>query len=85
MGFYSVSALVRRISMAEELEIRRYEPRDKNAVWRVHERAFRATLPRFFPAVNRDLRTFRMRTSMRVNFWSERSKAKSSSSADFGA
>jgi GNAT superfamily N-acetyltransferase len=42
--------------MAETLEIRRYEPRDKNAVWRVHERAFWATLPRFFPAVGRDLR-----------------------------
>jgi ribosomal protein S18 acetylase RimI-like enzyme len=38
-----------------ELAIRRYEPRDKNAVWRVHERTFRATLPRFLPAVDRDL------------------------------
>lgn len=45
--------------MDEKLTIRRYEPRDKNAVWRVHERAFRATLPAFFPAVNRDLRNIR--------------------------
>lgn len=42
--------------MAGELAIRRYEPRDENDVWRVHERAFRATLPRFLPAVDRDLR-----------------------------
>ena len=42
--------------MNEELLIRRYEPGDKNAVWRVHEAAFRATLPRFLPAVDRDLR-----------------------------
>lgn len=42
--------------MSEKLEIRRYEPQDKNDVWRVHERAFRTTLPRFSPAVNRDLR-----------------------------
>ncbi|WP_440772702.1 GNAT family N-acetyltransferase [Natronorubrum sp. DTA28] len=42
--------------MGEQLAIRRYEPRDKNDVWRVHERAFRATLPQFFPAMNRDLR-----------------------------
>lgn len=42
--------------MTDELEIRRYEPGDKNAVWRVHERAFRATLPRFIPTMERDLR-----------------------------
>lgn len=42
--------------MVEKLAIRRYDPRDKNDVWRVHERAFRATLPHFFPAANRDLR-----------------------------
>ncbi len=43
--------------MSKELAVRRYEPPDKNAVWRVHERAFRAMLPRFFPAMDRDLRT----------------------------
>jgi ribosomal protein S18 acetylase RimI-like enzyme len=39
-----------------DLRVRRYERRDKEAVWRVHERAFRAALPEFSPAVDRDLR-----------------------------
>jgi ribosomal protein S18 acetylase RimI-like enzyme len=39
-----------------DLRVRRYEDRDKEAVWRVHERAFRAALPEFSPAVDRDLR-----------------------------
>ncbi len=39
-----------------DLRVRRYEERDKEAVWRVHERAFRAALPEFYPAVDRDLR-----------------------------
>ena len=39
-----------------DLRVRRYEDHDKEAVWRVHERAFRAALPEFYPAVDRDLR-----------------------------
>lgn len=39
-----------------DLRVRRYDEGDKEAVWRVHERAFRAALPEFYPAVDRDLR-----------------------------
>lgn len=39
-----------------DLRVRRYDESDKEAVWRVHERAFRAALPAFYPAVDRDLR-----------------------------
>jgi ribosomal protein S18 acetylase RimI-like enzyme len=37
-------------------EIRRYRPADKNEVWRVHDRAFRASPMDFLPHYNRELR-----------------------------
>jgi hypothetical protein len=43
-------------TMADGLTVRRYQPADENAVWRVHERAFRdASIP-FDPELDRDLR-----------------------------
>lgn len=42
--------------MAVELSIRRYEAGDKNAVWRLHERAYRHALDEFYPQLDRDLR-----------------------------
>jgi len=36
--------------------IRRYEPPDKNAVWEVHDRAFRAAPVEQYPELNRHLR-----------------------------
>jgi hypothetical protein len=42
--------------MGTELSVRRYRPTDKNAVWRVHERAFRAASIPFVPELDRDLR-----------------------------
>lgn len=42
--------------MTDELAIRRYWPPDKNAVWRVHERAFEAASIPFIPELDRDLR-----------------------------
>jgi ribosomal protein S18 acetylase RimI-like enzyme len=36
--------------------IRRYRPADENAVWRVHERTFRAVSIPFDPELDRDLR-----------------------------
>lgn len=42
--------------MPNKLSIRRYEHGDKNAVWRLHERAFRDALEEFYPELDRDLR-----------------------------
>jgi ribosomal protein S18 acetylase RimI-like enzyme len=42
--------------MTRESSIRRYRPADKNVVWRVHERAFRAVSIPFDPELDRDLR-----------------------------
>jgi len=42
--------------MTDELTIRRYRPGDKNAVWRVHERAFQEASIPFVPDLDRDLR-----------------------------
>jgi ribosomal protein S18 acetylase RimI-like enzyme len=42
--------------MTGQSGIRRYRPADKNAVWRVHERAFRAVSILFDPELDRDLR-----------------------------
>jgi ribosomal protein S18 acetylase RimI-like enzyme len=39
-----------------ELTFRRYAPTDKNAVWSVHERAFRAAPVEHYPELNRKLR-----------------------------
>jgi ribosomal protein S18 acetylase RimI-like enzyme len=39
-----------------ELTLRRYDPADKNAVWTVHERAFRAAPVEHYPELNRKLR-----------------------------
>ncbi|MFD1512129.1 GNAT family N-acetyltransferase [Halomarina rubra] len=42
--------------MTPPLHVRRYEPPDENAVWTVHDRAFRASPMEFFPWYNRYLR-----------------------------
>jgi len=42
--------------MTDECSIRRYRPADKNAVWAVHDRAFRASPVEFLPEMNRYLR-----------------------------
>lgn len=42
--------------MAVELSIRRYEAGDKDAVWRLHERAYRHALDEFYPQLDRDFR-----------------------------
>lgn len=42
--------------MTDSLDVRRYEPADRNAVWYVHDRAFRASPVEFVPDVNRYLR-----------------------------
>lgn len=42
--------------MATDLHVRRYEPGDKNAVWHVHDAAFRASPVEFIPDLNRYLR-----------------------------
>jgi ribosomal protein S18 acetylase RimI-like enzyme len=39
-----------------ELTLRRYDPAEKNAVWSVHERAFRAAPVEHYPELNRTLR-----------------------------
>lgn len=42
--------------MTDEFSIRRYRPPDENAVWAVHDRAFRASPVDFLPELNRYLR-----------------------------
>lgn len=42
--------------MTDEFAIRRYRPAQKNAVWAVHDRAFRASPVEFLPDMNRYLR-----------------------------
>lgn len=42
--------------MTEDVTIRRYDPGDRNAVWAVHDRAFRASPVEFDPEMNRYLR-----------------------------
>lgn len=39
-----------------DVAIRRYEPPDRNAVWEVHDRAFRASPVEQYPELNRHLR-----------------------------
>lgn len=71
--------------MSKELAVRRYEPPDKNAVWRVHERAFQATLPRFFPAMDRDLRTIPNVYLVNGEFLVGELRTESLLSVDFGS
>jgi ribosomal protein S18 acetylase RimI-like enzyme len=42
--------------MTSNLHVRRYEPGDENAVWQVHDAAFRASSVEFIPDVDRHLR-----------------------------
>lgn len=42
--------------MTEDLLVRRYRPGDRDAVWALHDRAFRASLPDFDPEMDRHLR-----------------------------
>lgn len=42
--------------MPTDLRVRRYEPGDKNAVWHVHDAAFRASAVEFIPDIDRYLR-----------------------------
>ncbi len=42
--------------MNDDLHVRRYEPGDKNAVWAVHDAAFRASAVDFIPDIDRYLR-----------------------------
>ena len=42
--------------MTDSLHVRRYEPADRNALWYVHDRAFRASPVEFVPDVDRYLR-----------------------------
>lgn len=43
-------------NVTDDFTIRRYQPPDANAVWRVHERAFAAASIPFDPELDRDLR-----------------------------